>query len=111
MDDRRRADPPRVLIVAEHASAVFGGEAVLPLHYFRQLRRRGVDAWLFLHARTRDELLALRPGEKHRMLFVRDTLVHKGLARTAPRPPGRWATFALGFPLRMLTPPHPRLQA
>ena len=32
---------PRVLIVAEHASARFGGEAVLALHYVRVLRRRG----------------------------------------------------------------------
>ncbi len=110
MDDRRRADPPRVLIVAEHASAVFGGEAVLPLHYFRQLRRRGVDAWLFVHDRTRDELLALLPGEKDRMFFVRDTLVHKGLARIAHRQPGRLATFVLGFPLQMLTQLQQRVQ-
>jgi hypothetical protein len=29
---------PRVLIVADHASARFGGEAILPLHWFRLLR-------------------------------------------------------------------------
>jgi hypothetical protein len=34
----RGADIPRVLIVADHASARFGGEAALPLHYFRVLR-------------------------------------------------------------------------
>ena len=42
----------RVLIVAEHASAKFGGEAILPLHYFRGLRRRGIEVWLIVHSRT-----------------------------------------------------------
>ncbi len=46
----------RVLIAAEHASARFGGEAALPLHYFRVLRKRGIPVWLVTHARTRDEL-------------------------------------------------------
>ena len=41
---------PRVLIVAEHASAKFGGEAILPLHYFRVLRKRGIEAWLIVHS-------------------------------------------------------------
>ena len=46
----RLADPEmsrrlRVLIAAEHASARFGGEAALPLHYFRVLKRRGVPVW------------------------------------------------------------------
>jgi hypothetical protein len=31
----------RILLVAEHASAQFGGEAALPLHYYRVLRSRG----------------------------------------------------------------------
>src|SRR5258708_39452367 len=46
----------RVVIVAEHASLKFGGEAALPLHYFRVLRRRNVAAWLVVHERTRSEL-------------------------------------------------------
>ena len=32
----------RVLIVSEHASTRFGGEAILPWHYFHILRRRGI---------------------------------------------------------------------
>ena len=46
----------KILIVADHASARFGGEAVLPIHYFRELRARGLPVWLLTHARTRDEL-------------------------------------------------------
>ena len=57
------ATTPRVLIVSEHASVKFGGEAILPWHYFRILRRRGVEAWLVVHERTRDELISLLPEE------------------------------------------------
>ena len=110
MGDLRRAELPRVLIVAEHASAVFGGEAVLPMHYFRQLRRRGVEAWLFVHERTREELLALLPGEKDRMFFVPDTLVHKILTWIANRLPGRLASFVLGFALQLFTQIQQRLR-
>ena len=37
----------RALIVVKHASAKFGGEAILHLHYYRVLRARNVHAWLF----------------------------------------------------------------
>ena len=54
----------RICIVAEHASEQFGGEAVLPLHYFARLRARGIEAWLVVHTRTRGELEAALPGER-----------------------------------------------
>ena len=38
----------RVLIIADHASTRFGGEAALPFHYFKGLRARGIEAWLLL---------------------------------------------------------------
>jgi hypothetical protein len=66
-----RRNLPRVLIVAEHASARFGGEAVLALHYFRVLRRRGVEAWLLVHERTRDELERVFPDERARIRYGR----------------------------------------
>ena len=98
------------MIVAEHASAVFGGEAILPTHYFRHLRRRGVEAWLLVHERTREELFALLPGEKDRMFFVPDTMLHKILARLADESPGRLVTFLLAFPLQMFTQLQQRLR-
>ena len=64
---------PRVVVVAESASAVFGGEAILPLHIFRKLRARGIEAWLVVHSRTRDELVRLMPTEVGRMRFIPDT--------------------------------------
>jgi hypothetical protein len=52
----------RILIVAENASAKFGGEAALPLHYFRVLTQRKVPVWLVVHERTRVELQSAYPG-------------------------------------------------
>ena len=46
----------KVLIVADNASARFGCEAILPLHYFRVLHRRGVDVYIVVHERTKKEL-------------------------------------------------------
>lgn len=74
-------DELRVVIVAEHASAQFGGEAILPIHYFRILRARGVEAWLVTHGRTRSELEALFPRERNRMFFVPDTWLNRLLWR------------------------------
>src|SRR5215213_7671711 len=74
----RGADIPRVLIVADHASARFGGEAALPLHYFRVLRSRGAPVWLISHARTRDELTQLY-GNDPRIHYVEDAWLHKAM--------------------------------
>lgn len=63
----------RILIVSEHASTKFGGEAILPWHYFRILRKRGIEAWLIVHERTKNELLNLLPEEATRIHFLPDT--------------------------------------
>jgi len=78
---------PRVLIFADIVSARFGGEAVLPLHYFRQLRARGVEAWLITHVRTREELIGCLDNDLQRVHFVPDTRLHRLI-------------FWLGRPLR-----------
>lgn len=86
----------RVLIVCEHASAQFGGEAILPLHYFRVLRQRGVDVWLVTHSRTRAELARLFDAEP-RIHYVEDTLLHKLMWRIGRRLPAQIAYFTTGF--------------
>ena len=50
-------------ILAREQRFRFGGEAALPLHYFRVMRRRGVAVWLVVHARTRSELSELFPDD------------------------------------------------
>lgn len=89
-------DDLAVLIVSEHASARFGGEAALPLHYFRVLRQRGFAVWLLSHARTRDELTQLFPDER-RISYVEDTPLHRLMHRLSGRLPLELANFTTGF--------------
>ena len=94
---------PRILLVAEHASAKFGGEAALALHYYRVLRARGAQVWLVAHERTRAELTALFPNDAGFMFFVPDTKWHRLLWRVGQRLPTRLASFSTGFVMRVLT--------
>lgn len=87
---------PRVLIVCEHASARFGGEAALPLHYFRVLRNRGYEVWLITHARTRAELASLFPGEE-RIHYIEDTRLHRLMWHVSRFLPTKIAYFSVGF--------------
>ena len=93
----------RVLIVAEHASVKFGGEAALPLHYFRVLRKRQIEAWLVVHERTRDELKLYFEDDFDRIFFVSDTVIHRLLWRLGQYLPQRLAYFSVWFILRLLT--------
>lgn len=93
----------RILIVAEHASLKFGGEAALPLHYYRVLRRRNVPTWLVVHARTRTELETLFLHESDRIIFVADTVLHRLLWRLSRLIPARLSDFTTGFVMHCLT--------
>ena len=92
----------RVLIAAEHASARFGGEAALPLHYFRVMRNRGVPVWLVTHSRTRDELVALYPGDD-RIFYIEDTTFHRAMWRIGSRLPDAISYLTTGFLSRLST--------
>ncbi|MCZ7681695.1 MAG: hypothetical protein M5U28_24030 [Sandaracinaceae bacterium] len=94
---------PRVLIVSEHASARFGGEAILPLHYFRGLRRRGIEAFLLVHERTREELTETLGGDIDRVTFISDARVQKALHRWSGALPERLARVTLGWGIRLST--------
>jgi glycosyltransferase involved in cell wall biosynthesis len=93
----------RICIVADNASARFGGEAILPLHYFRQLRQRGFEVWLVAHDRVRAELETLLPEERGRMRFVSDTAFHRALFRLSGFLPRRIAESTLGLVMLMYT--------
>jgi len=92
-----------VLIVAENASARFGGEAILPVHYFRVLRRRGVEAWMVVHARTRDELTELFPDDVDRIRYIDDSTAHKTLWRMGQPLPDQLSLLTTGLAMRVLT--------
>lgn len=92
----------KVLIVSEHASAAFGGEAALPLHYFRALRKRGNSVWLVVHARTRAELAALFP-EETRIHYIEDTRFHRLMNRLSGCLPARVSAATFGYAVRIST--------
>jgi glycosyltransferase involved in cell wall biosynthesis len=93
----------RALIVAEHASLKFGGEAALPVHYYRILRRRQIAVWLVVHERTRSELEALFPLDGDRIVYVPDTKAHLLVWRLSQLLPDRISSFTTGFLLRFMT--------
>jgi glycosyltransferase involved in cell wall biosynthesis len=93
----------RICIVAEHASERFGGEAFLPVHYFRLLRSRGIDTWLVVHARTQNELTALFPQATDRILFVPDLWIHKLISRLSGLLPRRVSVATLGLLNQLIT--------
>ncbi len=88
MPDTPAPAAPRVLIVADNASAMFGGEGILPLKYFTLLARRHRDVRLITHERNREALLATFPDLAERMVFSRDTAAHRWLWRIGARFPG-----------------------
>ena len=93
----------RILIVAENASAKFGGEAALPLHYFRVLTSRKVPVWLVVHERTRAELQRAYPDQAQQIHYIPDTAAHKMLWAVGRRLPDRLSYFTIGFLMRLLT--------
>lgn len=93
----------RVLIAAENASTRFGGEAIIPYHYFRLLRARNVDAHLVVHARTRDELTQLFNEDRDHLHFVEDMLLQKLFFHIGKLLPHRIAEATFGLANQLLT--------
>jgi glycosyltransferase involved in cell wall biosynthesis len=88
--------PAKLLIVAEHASAQFGGEALVPYQYFKCLREVGVDVHLLVHSRTKAELCGAFPQDISRLHFVADSLINIWCFKLGRRLPDRLAVFTFG---------------
>src|SRR5271154_2441000 len=84
------------LIVAEHASEQFGGEALIPFQYFKYLRRLNVDVHLLVHERTRQELLDAFPNDVGRLHFVSDSSINIWCSKIGAFLPDRLSLFTLG---------------
>ena len=91
----------RVLLVAPNASARMGGEAILPLHWLRELRALGVDARLLTHARCREELQASDYASMP-IAYVEDTSVERFLSRVSGRT-GGFLSRLTGFALSLVS--------
>ena len=93
----------RVIIVADNASSLFGGEAFIPLNYFRLLRARQIDVWLVVHARNKRELVSRFPADLERLIFVEDTWVHKALFHFGQYLPRRLSDATTGLLIHLTT--------
>lgn len=91
----------RVLLVAPNASARMGGEAILPLHWLRELRALGVDAHLLTHERCREELEASAYAQMP-ISYVADSGAEKSVWRFQKGAKG-FAWRASGFLLSLLS--------
>lgn len=98
-----KPDYPRVLIIAENASLEYGGEAAIPLHIFRSLTEKGVEVWLLVHERRRDELLTRFPAHSDRFFFIRDTGFHRALWWLSRPLPERLAQISTRLLMRYTT--------
>src|SRR6266851_1791129 len=93
----------RIIIVADNASSFFGGEAFIPLNYFRLLRARNADVRLVVHARNRPELIERFAHDKDRLYFVEDTRLHKALFHAGEFLPRRLAEATTGLLIHLTT--------
>lgn len=72
-------DPLNILIVAQNASTRFGGEAIIPIHYFREIKRLGHNVMMVTHERNRSDILDYFQGSSDGIFFTKDTIFHRFL--------------------------------
>jgi len=92
-----------ILIVSEHASYEFGGEAVLPLHYFLQLRKKGLEVFLITHERVRKNLEENPAIESDRVFYIPDTFMHIWLHKLSRYLPQRISVITTGAVMHLIT--------
>lgn len=93
----------KILILAVQASAKFGGESILPLHYYQGLKRRNIAVKMAVHERTKSELETLFDGDLDDITFIRDTRVHKFLVSFSKVLPARIYAISFGLLLDLMT--------
>ena len=86
----------KLLIVAEHASTRYGGEALIPFQYFRYLRQRNIDVHLLVHENTRAELCEAFPNDIERLHFVTDSIINIWCHKIGANLPDQLALFTVG---------------
>jgi len=93
----------KVLIIAPHASAKFGGESILPIHYFKRLPGVNVIPYMVVHERTKAELIELLGSDIANVTFIKDTSFHRLLHRCSKKLPHRIGGFTFGLVLDLFT--------
>ena len=95
--------PLRVLIVSDSASLRFGGEAALPLHYFRFMLGHGEPCRLIVHERCQSELNEHFPDAQDKIHYLKETGLDRFIWRLRSAIPGRLGHFTFGLLLRLIT--------
>jgi glycosyltransferase involved in cell wall biosynthesis len=93
----------KVLIVSEHASNRFGGEAVLPLNYFMMLSQKNIDVYLMTHERVRSNLESIKSIDQGKVIYIPDTQIHKFLFKIGGYLPDRISLITTGALMHLLT--------
>jgi len=93
----------KILIVSENASSIQGGEAVLPLHYFRLLSIRGLKPYLVVHERVKTELDNNYPEYAKQIVYVKDIYLQKILYKLSKFFPRRISENTFMVLIQLLT--------
>lgn len=83
--------PLKILIVCEHASNKFGGEAMLPFKYFHYLKKLNQEVYLLTHERARSSFEGME-----NVYFMPDTKAHVWLYQLGTHLPDRIALVTTG---------------
>ncbi len=92
-----------ILIVCEHASNIFGGEAMLPLNYFRYLSKTEHTVYLITHARVKTSIAEIDDIQQDHVFYVPDTYMHQFLNRYSGILPERIRIVTFGFLMHFIT--------
>ena len=93
----------KILIVCEHASNAFGGEAILPLNYYRYLTKSQHDVYLITHDRVKTSMLKMLEINQNHIFYVPDTWAHQFLNKCVRKLPARFGAVSVGFITHLLT--------
>lgn len=94
----------KLLLVAETASTTKGGEAALPIHYFRTLAEMKLDVHLLCHARSQADLFQEFSHLFDRQIFfIADTRFQRVLWRLGKHFPYRIEDLVFGTLIGLLT--------
>ncbi len=93
----------KILLVADNCSKKMGGEAILPYHYFRLLKKKGYDVKMIVHHRNKIELLELFPEYKNSIFYISDTKLQKKMWNLGIKLSKRVSETTFGFLVFLLT--------
>lgn len=95
--------PLNILIVCEHASNVFGGEAMLPLNYFRLLSKTHHQVFLITHERVKSSISIIEELNQQHIYYIPDTWMHKWLHQHCGFLPERVRVVIIGTLMHLIT--------